>query len=143
MPSEGSRGELSLPHKRIVDGFDEAAKGLAGGTISRRRALKLIGSALAGATLALIPGVASASPPAHSNAGGRFGSTAPPEHAHDRTGFGAGGRFGKGGPRRGCGFCSRQLCNGDSDCASAGQGCLCACRGPVGGGRIVSFCCCG
>jgi hypothetical protein len=61
MPSEENRGELSLPHKRIIDGFDEAAKGLAAGTISRRRALKLTGSALlAGGLLAMSPGVAGA-----------------------------------------------------------------------------------
>jgi len=61
MPSEGSRGELSHPQKRIVDGFDEVAKGLAAGTISRGRALKLAGSALlGGGMLAMFPGVAGA-----------------------------------------------------------------------------------
>jgi hypothetical protein len=61
MPTDEIRGELSLPQKRIVYGFDEAAKGLAASTISRRRALKLAGSALlSGGLLALFPGVASA-----------------------------------------------------------------------------------
>jgi hypothetical protein len=61
MPTEGSRGKLSPPHKRIIDGFDQAAKGLAEGTISRGRALKLAGSALlGGGLLALSPGVAGA-----------------------------------------------------------------------------------
>jgi hypothetical protein len=61
VPTQESRGELSLPQKRIVDGFDEVAKGLAGGTISRGRALKLTGSALlGGGMLALFPGVAGA-----------------------------------------------------------------------------------
>jgi hypothetical protein len=62
MLTEQSRQEeVSLPHKRIIDGFDEVAKGLAAGTISRRRALKLTGSALlGGGLLALFPGVAGA-----------------------------------------------------------------------------------
>jgi hypothetical protein len=38
--------------------FDELAKGLASGTISRRKALRLMGSALLGGVLASIPGVA-------------------------------------------------------------------------------------
>ena len=42
--------------------FDELAKGLAGGTISRGRALRLLGSALLGGVLASIPGVALAAP---------------------------------------------------------------------------------
>ena len=61
MPSEASRGELSLPQERIIYGFDEAAKGLAGGTISRGQALKLTGSALlGGGLLAMFPGAADA-----------------------------------------------------------------------------------
>jgi hypothetical protein len=61
MPSEGSRGELSHPQKRIVNGFDDVAKGLAAGTISRGQALKLTGSALlGGGLLALFPGAAGA-----------------------------------------------------------------------------------
>ena len=57
MPSQGTTsGELSLPQERIIYGFDEAAKGLAGGTISRRQALKLTGSALlGGGLLAMFP----------------------------------------------------------------------------------------
>jgi hypothetical protein len=61
MPSDGSTEELSLAQQRIIDGFDEVAKGLAAGTISRRRALKLTGSALlGGGLLALFPRVAGA-----------------------------------------------------------------------------------
>ena len=61
MSTEGSSEELSVPQKRIIDGFDEVAKGLADGTISRRHALKLTGSALlGGGLLALFPGVAGA-----------------------------------------------------------------------------------
>ena len=54
-------GELSLPQERIIYGFDEAAKGLAGGTISRSQALKLTGSALlGGGLLAMFPEAADA-----------------------------------------------------------------------------------
>ena len=62
MPTEQSRQEeVSLPQKLITDGFDEAAKGLAAGTISRRRALMITGSALlGGGLLAMFPGVAGA-----------------------------------------------------------------------------------
>jgi len=38
--------------------FDELARGLASGTLSRRKALKLMGAALVGSALASIPGVA-------------------------------------------------------------------------------------
>jgi hypothetical protein len=62
MPTERRRQEeVSLPHKLITDGFDEVAKGLAAGTISRGRALKLTGTALlGGGLLAMFPGVAGA-----------------------------------------------------------------------------------
>lgn len=78
--------------------LDELAKGLASGAVPRRRALEMIGTALAGSVLALIPGVASAASPSLANPGGRSG-VAPPPHARDREGFepGAGGRFGSGG----------------------------------------------
>ena len=42
--------------------FDELAKGLASGNVSRRRALKLLGGALLGGVLASVPGVALAAP---------------------------------------------------------------------------------
>jgi hypothetical protein len=38
--------------------FDELARGLASGTLSRRKALRLMGAALVGSALASIPGVA-------------------------------------------------------------------------------------
>ena len=43
--------------------FDELAKGLANGEVSRRKALGLIGAALVGGTLASIPGMAWAAIP--------------------------------------------------------------------------------
>ena len=42
--------------------FDELARGLASGTLSRRRALRLMGGVLLGGTLASIPGIAWAKP---------------------------------------------------------------------------------
>jgi hypothetical protein len=42
--------------------FDELASGLANGSLSRGRALKLMGAALVGGVLASIPGIAEAAP---------------------------------------------------------------------------------
>jgi hypothetical protein len=42
--------------------FDELARGLANGSVSRRRALRLMGAALVGGALASIPGIAWAKP---------------------------------------------------------------------------------
>jgi hypothetical protein len=100
--------------------LDDVAKDLASGTVSRRQALKLIGAALVGAVLALIPGVASAAPPAHAPPGS-------PDSTPNRGGYGAGGRFGQGGPLDDT--CASFGCVTDSDC---GPNCLCAC--PRGGG---------
>jgi hypothetical protein len=49
--------------------FDELARGLASGSVSRRKALRLMGAALLGSTLASIPGVALAVPPSGSPPG--------------------------------------------------------------------------
>jgi hypothetical protein len=46
--------------------FDELARGLASGSISRRKALRLMGAALVGGTLASLPGVAWAAPEGNS-----------------------------------------------------------------------------
>jgi hypothetical protein len=55
----------SQVHSKTVMGlgttFDDLAKGLASGTLSRGKALRLLGGALVGATLASLPGVAWAS----------------------------------------------------------------------------------
>jgi hypothetical protein len=58
MPSEEIRRELSLPQKLIIEGFDEVAKGLASGSVSRREALRWMGAILAGTVLASVPGIA-------------------------------------------------------------------------------------
>jgi hypothetical protein len=42
--------------------FNQLARGLASGSISRGKALKLMGAALVGGTLASIPGIAGAAP---------------------------------------------------------------------------------
>jgi len=52
------RGGDSRPAPRGETSFDELAKGLASGTISRRQALRWMGGAIAGAAFASVPGVA-------------------------------------------------------------------------------------
>jgi hypothetical protein len=55
------RGVSTRVDETGANSFDELARGLADGTISRRRALKLVGGAILGAgTLALFPGVSGA-----------------------------------------------------------------------------------
>ena len=104
---------MSTSEHHTIDGL---AKALAGGNLSRRQALKLIGASLAGTGLALIPGVASAAPPPH----------APPGRPSDKPeqgGYGEGGRFGKGGPQPpGSGTCPDIECTSDAEC---GPGCGC------------------
>jgi hypothetical protein len=65
MAAEAQNGERSprgVP-TGVDHSLDSLAKGLANGTISRRKALRLVGAALVGTTLASIPGVAMAAPP--------------------------------------------------------------------------------
>jgi hypothetical protein len=47
-----------MPERTRERSFDELAKGLAGGTVSRRKALRLMGAALVGGALASFPGAA-------------------------------------------------------------------------------------
>ena len=53
-------GEVRPPWREPAEGhsFDDLARGLANGTLSRRQALRWMGGAIAGAVLASIPGVA-------------------------------------------------------------------------------------
>ena len=63
MPSEGRKmGELGFPNGQFVDSLDDVARGLAAGTISRGRAIKLGGAALLGSmgVLSLFPNRAGA-----------------------------------------------------------------------------------
>jgi hypothetical protein len=58
--------------------LDALAKGLANGSVSRRKALKLMGSALIGGLLAAVPGVALADhKPGHGSGGGGGGDAGP------------------------------------------------------------------
>jgi hypothetical protein len=54
--------EQESRHTNRVASFDELAKGLAGGTVSRGKALRWLGAALFGGAVASIPGVAFAAP---------------------------------------------------------------------------------
>jgi hypothetical protein len=53
-----TKGVDTLPRPGIDTSFDELAKGLASGRVSRGKALRLVGGALLGAALASVPGVA-------------------------------------------------------------------------------------
>ena len=68
MAAEDRNGEVSTQAECTgcsprESSFDELAKGLASGTISRRGVLRLIGSATVGTVLASVSGVAWAAPP--------------------------------------------------------------------------------
>jgi hypothetical protein len=55
----GSMGQMSQQgshHTNREGSFDELAKGLAAGTLSRGKALRLMGAALVGGALASVPG---------------------------------------------------------------------------------------
>ena len=59
MPSEERNGELANRQEATMEpSFDTLAKELANGTVSRGKALRLMGAALVGGALASIPGVA-------------------------------------------------------------------------------------
>ena len=63
MSAEKNREVISQRKPTVDDSFDELAKGFASGTTSRRRVLRLMGSALVGAALASFSGIAWAAPP--------------------------------------------------------------------------------
>jgi len=62
MPAEqeSRREDFTRPESRQEASFDTLARGLATGTLSRRKALRLMGGALVGGALASLPGVAQA-----------------------------------------------------------------------------------
>jgi hypothetical protein len=84
--------------------FDELAKGLASGTLSRGKALRLMGAALVGGALASLPGAAWAS--------------------HKGTPHGGGGGGGGGGGKSSCAKYCKTLFGGDTasqeECVSQG-----------------------
>jgi len=51
-------GDSSPDTSSVITSLDELTKGLATGTVSRRKALRWMGGALVGAALASVPGVA-------------------------------------------------------------------------------------
>jgi hypothetical protein len=64
LAAEDPNDQLSENNPTLIDhhSIDDVAKGLATGTVSRRKALRLMASALVGAALTSIPGVAWAKP---------------------------------------------------------------------------------
>src|SRR5215213_8308633 len=60
---ENIQGHSSPDSGSVITSFDELTKGLATGAVSRRKALRWMGSALVGAALASVPGVAWAACP--------------------------------------------------------------------------------
>ncbi len=119
-------------HEDITEeySFDELAKGLADGTLSRRRALKLVaGALLGGSLLALFPGAAGASEASQESnlsVGGGGGGRRRRRRRRRRRGGGGGGG-GVGCPPNTT-LVAGQCCPegracGDICCAE-GQGCL-------------------
>ncbi len=114
--------------------FDELAKGLADGSLSRRRALKVLaGALLGGSFLALLPGAASAE--IEGNVGGGGGGSGGRRRRRRRRrrrggGGGADGGGGGGGVASCTNRCAAQdfCCPGDAatgrvTCCSDGQVC--------------------
>ena len=121
MPAEDNRsGAQASLGKPPADHYslDTLAKELASESVSRGQALRMIGSALAGAALAVfIPGVARGQqdgPVDHGpNGPVNHGPDGPVDH-------------GPQGPVKngGTGTCGGEVCSDDSEC---GAGCKCAC----------------
>ncbi len=107
--------------------FDELARGLASGSVSRRQALKLLGGALLGGLLASIPGVAFAQPAVP-------GSTLPPQSkAPIPT---------PGTPPAGTGGCPAGLTNCGGLCFDLQtDNCNCGACGNVCAGSGLGRCC--
>ena len=80
MLGEDRKGELvNREDTRMEPSFDALAKGLANGTVSRGKALRWMGSALVGAALASVPGVAWAAKPAPCPSGNKCGKNCCPD----------------------------------------------------------------
>jgi hypothetical protein len=121
--------------------LDELAKGLASGTLSRRKALHLMGAALLGGALASVPGVALAAPKPGSGRGGGgksacakycqslFGANTPAEQQCVSEGTAGTGPCFSCSPTTGCGPNFQK-----PTCTGAGQSyncstCQCECPG--------------
>ena len=129
MPAEehrsGAQASLGKPPADHYS-LDTLAKGLASQSVSRGQALRMIGSALAGAALALfVPGVARGQqdgPVDHGpNGPVDHGPQGPVNHGPDGP-----VDHGPQGPVKngGTGTCGGEVCSDDSEC---GAGCKCAC----------------
>jgi hypothetical protein len=85
MAAEDRNGEVGSTQGECIDcsteehSFDELARGLADGTLSRHSALRLMGAALVGGMLASVPGVAWAARPAPCTSGRKCGKRCCPD----------------------------------------------------------------
>jgi hypothetical protein len=143
MSQQGSR------HAIREGSFDELAKGLASGTVSRSKALRLMGAALVGGALASFPGAAWAARP-ECPSGVRCKGQCCPEGATCEKG--AGGGCTCPSDTTNCGGVCTDLLASDSNCGSCGNACVTGascvaggCQCPSGqlecGGQCVSTAC--
>jgi hypothetical protein len=140
----GTKGVVNTrPGPGIDTSIDELAKGLASGTLSRRKALRWMGSALLGGVLASVPGVAWAAPGGNTACEQFCTEAFPPgPERGECTNLGArgGGPCFKCTPNVGCGPNLKQPIN----CALEGQqfNCTtCQCE-PVPTCPTEPVCCC-
>jgi hypothetical protein len=121
--------EVAFQPQRTADrSFDELAKGLASGNMSRRRALRLMGAAFVSTVMASIPAVVSAAPPAHSRACGAKKTRCPGSKkcvdlSSDRNSCGACGNVCESPEDLCCdGVCTNVVFN-RNDCGACGNVC--------------------
>ncbi len=127
MPSENSPHSYDQEDITEEHSLDELAKGLADGTMSRSRALKLAAGALLGGTLlALFPGPASAE--IEGNVGGGGGGRRRRRRRRRRRGSGGSGGIGGGGCPPDTTLVNGECCPNERACGGVccapGQGCL-------------------
>jgi hypothetical protein len=123
-PSSGQDARVGHP-------FDDLARSLAEGNLSRRRALRLFGAALVGMMMASVPGMASAEPCPRERRCRR--GTCCPEPlvcVEGETCLCPNGRE----------FCPGGTQQGTDTCCPEGYRC-CTIQDPEGGGNLASICC--
>ena len=126
--------------------FDELTRGLASGTLSRGKALRLMGAALVGGTLASIPGIAWAKP--HKPDGAKCKRNKQCASGQCVDGFcGGGACAGCAEPcvcetdlRTGDQACVQDVVRIEADCNACLRGELCADTGNVGEVGCIAFC---
>jgi hypothetical protein len=79
MATEHNDGQHSNGQTLGNHPVDKLAKGLASGTLSRRKALRMLGATLVGGVLASVPGVAWAAKPAPCSSGNKCGKNCCPD----------------------------------------------------------------